>query len=87
MIVGFFFTISYKSVLRAMMMNVYYDNTIETIDDMLASERTFMLASDTILPHLLASDPRTKVKALAERVQYYKHGTGVEEEYRNLFEG
>ena len=84
MIVGFFITMSYKSVLRAMMMNVYYDNTV---DDMLASERTFMLASDTILPHLLASDPRTKVKALAERVQYYKHGTGVEEEYRNLFEG
>ena len=87
MIVGFMLTISYKSVLRAMLMNIYYEKTIDTIDDMLASERTFMVASDSILPVLLASEPRMKVKELAERVQFYKYGTGQDNVSQQVFEG
>ena len=33
MIVGFFLTVSYKSVLRAMMMKISYENTIDDIDE------------------------------------------------------
>ena len=87
MIVGFMLTISYKSVLRAMLMNIYYEETIDTIDDMLASERTFMVASDSILPVLLASEPRMKVKELAERVQFYKYGTGQDNVSQRIYEG
>ena len=76
MIIGFFLTSSYKSVLRAIMMNEYYDNTIDNIDDMLASGRQFMVADDTVSKFLLASDPRMKVKKLAERAQFFRHRTG-----------
>ena len=84
MIAGFMLTISYKSVLRAMMMNIYYEETIDTIDDMLASERTLWVASDSILPVLLASDPRMKVQQLAKRAIYYKHGRGQWEDLKEL---
>ena len=46
MIVGFLLAISYKSVLRAMLMKTYYEDTIDTIDDMLDSTRQFFVQSD-----------------------------------------
>ena len=69
-----------------MMMNVYYEKTIDTIDDMLASGRTFMVASDTVFPVLLASDPRMKVNELAERAQFYRHGTGQAKSIHHMVE-
>ena len=84
---GFFLTMSYKSVLRAMMMNVYYEQTIDTIDDMLESERTLMVAGDSIIPLLLASDPRLKAIELEERAQFYRYGTGQENEFQRVNEG
>ena len=73
-------TISYKSVLRGMLMNVYYENTIDTIDDMLASERIFMVPNDTSFGVLLRLDPRMKVKELVERAQFYTLGSGQEKD-------
>ena len=87
MVLGFMLTISYKSVLLAMLMNSYYENTIDSVDDMLASDRTFMVSEDSIFPTLLASDPRMKVKELAESVIFYKHGTGYENDLKRIAEG
>ena len=56
------------------MIKIEYEKTIDTIDDMLQSEMPIMMASDTLLPHLLKTDPRKKVKALAEKIEFYKHG-------------
>ena len=74
-------------------MNEYYDNTIDNIDDMLASGRQFMVADDTVSKFLLASDPRIKVKKLAERTQYIRHRTGygttteLTDEYTDMVQG
>ena len=87
MFVGFFLTISYKSVLRAMLMNVYYENTIDTIDDMLQSDRMFGIANDTFQKHLVLSDPRVKVQQLAKRVFFYKFGTGRLDEIKDIRKG
>ena len=87
MIVGFLLTISYKSVLRAMLMKVYYAETIDSIDDMLKSERTLMMAGDSIIPHLIASDPREKVKKLAGRISFYKFGSGRRSDFKHIMDG
>ena len=79
-ILGFFLTISYKSVLRVIMMSTEYDDTIDTIDDMLQSERQFMVAGDTRLGQRLETDPRPKVKTLAKEVKYYDQGKKSPEE-------
>ena len=68
-------------------MNVYYENTIDTIDDALHSGRLFGVASDTVMKPLVLSDPRDKVQQLAKRVYYYKYGTGTPEENRHNAKG
>ena len=79
-LLGFFLTISYKSVLRAILMKPEYDDTIDTINDMLQSDRQFVVAADTHIPYLLEGDPRETVKVLAEKVKYYNHGKKFPEE-------
>ena len=71
-----------------MMMKTYYEDTIDTIDDMLDSTRQFLVQSDISgLPRLLASDPRLKVKELASRVHFYKHGTGQSKALEQMAQG
>ena len=72
-----------------MMMDVYYEHTIDTIDDVLSSDRTVMVTKDSILRHLLMSDPRMKVKKLlAERVSFYELGTGsLHGDLGNVYQG
>ena len=70
-VVGFMLTNSYKSVLRANMININYEKTIETIEDMLESNLNLTMSGDTILPTLLKLDPRKTVKELKNKVHYY----------------
>ena len=72
--VGFLITISYKSVLLAMMMTTEYDETIDTIDDMLKSELPLWMATDTYLKLMLDTDPRAKVRELGKMVNGYPLG-------------
>ena len=70
-----------------MLMNVYYENTIDSIYDMLESDKTLRVASDTYIKDLLLSDPRIEVKQLAKRVVYFQFGTGNTDEAVNIFKG
>ena len=74
---AFFLTISYKSVLLAMLMNIYYEDTIDSVDDMLTSDRSLVVASDAITKVLLLSDPRKKVKMLQDKTIFYESGQGA----------
>ena len=65
-------TLSYESVLRAMLMKTYYEKKIDTIDDVLASEReVFAPMSTGIWTDMMASDPRPKVRDIAKRTKSY----------------
>ena len=90
MMVGFFLTVSYKSVLRAMMMKIYYENTIDDIDDMLASNRTLIVPTDvTFIKFLFLSDPRRKVKKLRDNAIFFQAGNinADDEHLTNLAKG
>ena len=74
-VLGFLLTISYKSVLRAIMMKTEYDDTIDTIDDMLKSDKQLILPSDiAMLSELVEYDPRKQVQTLYENAEYYVQG-------------
>ena len=77
-IVGFLLTLSYKSVLRAILMKTEYEDTIDTIDDLLQSDRQLVIAADTPLKSWVESDPREKVQALnrAKQTKYFNLGIG-----------
>ena len=74
-IIGFLMTMSYKSVLRAILMKTEYEDTIDTIDDLLQSDKKLMISEDTPLKDLVEKDPRAKVQALAEKLKYFDQGT------------
>ena len=79
-VIGYLLTISYKSVLRAILMKKEYDNTIDTIDDMLQSGRQLILWNDiALISNLVETDPRTKVKEIAANAEYVTHGTKIPE--------
>ena len=65
-------TLSYESVLRAMLMKTYYEKKIDSIDDVLASEREVITYGGSSIPDIMASDPRPKVRDLARRAKTYK---------------
>ena len=69
-LVGFLLTTSYKSILLSNMMKMEYENTIETTDDVLQSDRTFLLAG--FQKALLMNDKRKGVKPLKSlKLEYY----------------
>ena len=61
------------------MIKVEYEKTMDTIDDMLQSEMPIMIPSDTHLPMLLETDPRKKIKALSEKIEFYVYGKSAPE--------
>ena len=58
------------------MIKIEYEKTMDTIEDMLQSEIPIMMSSDTLLPYLLETDPRTKIMALSEKIEFYVYGAG-----------
>ena len=86
-VVAFLLTTSYKSILLALMTNVYYEQTVDNIDEMVASGRTLWVASDTAIPFLLASDPRDKVQQMAKGAKSYKQGRGTWEDLKDVHMG
>ena len=76
MFIGFFLALSYKSVLRAMMIRIDYEKTIDTIDDMVQSGLPIMIPGNTQIPGLLKTDPRKGIKAL--KMQEYPGVTVIQ---------
>ena len=55
-----------------MLMKTYYEKKIDSIDDVLASEREVIAPMSTgIWTDIMASDPRSKVRDLAKRTKTY----------------
>ena len=78
-VLGFLLTISYKSVLRAIMMKQEYETPIDTIDDVLQSGKQIMIANGTSIKYKLETDPRSQIKKLQQRVEYFEFGSKAPE--------
>ena len=72
MLFGFLLTLSYKSVLRSNMIKMEYGKAIDTIDDVLESKLTVTTCGDCQMPASLATDPRAKVKELANQFEFFQ---------------
>ena len=62
-------------------MKTYYEKKIDSIDDMLADDREFVIYGESAIRQMMASDPRPKVRDLSRRTTGYgadasqeKHG-------------
>ena len=87
MLVGFIMTISYKSILRSMMMKIEYDfsKTVDSINDMLNSEMPMMVPSDVgNIAFKFETDPRENIQRLKEEIVWFPvHNlTGMDEVFK-----
>ena len=75
-IVGFILTLTYKAVLRGLLMNIEYEKPIDTVDDLLESEFNLLVPSDTPLKGFLEADPTQKIRQLYKKhkIKYYIYG-------------
>ena len=70
--IGFLFTISYKSVLLSTMINIEYEKPLDTVEDILRSDKPLFIESTSGIVNLLKSDPREKIKELAKKARSYE---------------
>ena len=69
-LVGFLLTLSYKSVLRANMMSTEYEKGIDSIEEMINSDKPLMVISS--MKALFVTNPRADIKELSKQVSYYE---------------
>ena len=74
---GFLLTMSYKSVLRSNMIHIYYEKGIDSVEDLLKSDRQFFVLGKSSLPKFLDGDKRHKIIELNKRANYYNEENGV----------
>ena len=70
--IGFLFTIGYKSVLLSTMINIEYEKPLDTVEDILRSDKQLFIDSTSGIGDLLKSDPREKIKELAKKGRSYE---------------
>ena len=78
MLLAFLLSLSYRSVLLATIVSPEYEKPIDTIQDMLESDKSIFVLNGTTLAKLLRQDPKPDVISLANKVTYYevnKNGT------------
>ena len=78
MVIGVILAMSYKAVLRAILMQESYERPIDTIDDMIESGLKLMAPQDTPLWPVVNYDPREKVQDMlkTKAIEWYVMGNG-----------
>ena len=67
---SFCLTVSYKSVLLATLVSIEYEKPIDTVADMLNSDKEIVGPAATTLPMQLKHDPRESVRRLSSRIKF-----------------
>ena len=68
-VLGFLITISYKSVLRANLMYTEYEKGIDSIEDMIISNKPLLVIRS--MKPLFDTDRRPKIIELSKKVKYF----------------
>ena len=76
-VIGFLLTISYKSVLLSKLITIEYEKGLDSIDDVLRSNKPVVTDGTSAITKLVKSDPRGKMKEIGERLKPYKSEKGA----------
>ena len=66
MVIGFLITSAYKSVLLSTLVSIEYEKPIDTIDDLLQTEKPIFVDETILL--LTANDPKDSIQELRKKV-------------------
>ena len=75
--IGFLLTISYKSVLLSKLIHIDYEKGLDSVDDVLRSNKPVVTDGTSAITKLVKSDPRGKMKEIGERLKTYKSEKGA----------
>ena len=75
-IMGLILCASYKGILLSKLINIEYEKSIDSIDDVLRSQKPVAVLAASGILNLLKSDPRKKVKEIVKRQKIYKAENG-----------
>ena len=70
--IGFLLTISYKSVLLSNLINIEYEEALDTVEDVLTSDKPFIIDFTSGIRNLLKSDPRGRLKELSKKAKGFE---------------
>ena len=71
MLLGFLLTLFYKSVLLASLVSVENEKPIDTLEDMLLTDRKILMQERTSTEILLRTDPRPGIQQLAKKITWF----------------
>ena len=72
---GYLITMSYKSVLKTSLVSIQYEKSIETVEDMLVTDRKILMLANTSLELMIRTDPRPGMQQLAKKITWLPYGT------------
>ena len=75
-IMGLILCASYKGILLSNLINIEYEKPVDSIDDVLRSNKPVAVMGGSGMLNLLKSDPRKKVKEIVKRQKIYKAENG-----------
>ena len=70
LLLGFLINMGYKSVLRASLVSVQYEKPIETMEDMLVTDRKIIMFATTSTETDIKTDPRHSMQQLAKKITW-----------------
>ena len=71
-IMGLILCASYKGILLSKLINIEYEKGLDSVEDVLRSEKTVVFDGSAAFNNLLKSDPRENVKELRKWTKPYK---------------
>ena len=75
--VGFLLTICYKEILLSKLINIEYERGLDSVGDVLRSNKPVVVDGASAITNLLNSDPREEVKEIGKMLKPYKAEKGV----------
>ena len=76
LVIGFCLTACYKSVLLSNMVNIRFEKTIDTVEDVLDSGKLFLVPDNTDIPSKIYKSVRYNVRRLANQMKLYNFSIG-----------
>ena len=74
LVLGYLITMSYKSVLRASLVSIHYEKPMETLEDLLVTDRKILMMANTSTEIMMRTDPRPNMQQLAKKITWIQHG-------------
>ena len=75
--IGFLLTTGYKEILLSKLINIEYEKGIDSVEDVLISNKPVVLDGTSGISNLVKSDPRKQVKEIEKRLKPYKAVRGA----------